>query len=440
MSGSGRRGARLTARAVSAALGCVALVSFAAPARAQTTLVSNHASRHASDSLAVGDLTATDNLVQAQQFQTGPRPAGYPLTSVKFRVTNLDAENVSPRVSIYSVDSSGVPGSELYLLSGTVSQGEVTLTAPANAVLAANTGYYVYFEDTDTSEPRGSYRIGLVDDSDTDTGLSGWQLEDRRDQNGNGNWALNTSPLAAIELTGSIVNNAPVFSGAALSRSVEANAPGGQNVGAAIPAATDADNDTLVYSLEGADAASFTFDAASRRIRTRAGVTYGGKGKTSYSVTVQADDGWGGTDRVAVTVTVANMQEVAPRVPPPKMDKPTVTPDPRLAHVPHRELDGAGQCPAADHALRYEMAITDQWYGLASRQFWRDRNEHNAPRPRRRRLPGGQGVSGAPACRQRRRRRRLGGQRLDLHGQSPPARAIDDGSLRGLALEARLGS
>ena len=326
MSASGRRGARLTARAVSAALGCVALVSFAAPAQAQTTLVSNYASRHASDSLAVGDLTATNNLVQAQEFQTGPRPAGYPLGSVKFRVTNLDAENVSPRVSIYSVDSSGVPGSELYLLSGTISQGEVTLTAPANAVLAANTGYYVYFEDTDTSEPRGSYRIGLVDDSDTDTGLSGWQLEDRRDQNGNGNWALNTSPLAAIELTGSIVNNAPVFSDATLSRSVEANTPAGQNVGAAIPAAADADNDTLVYSLEGADAASFTFDAASRRIGTRTGVTYGGKGKTSYSVTVQADDGWGGTDTVAVTVTVANMQEVAPREKPPKMDKPTVRP------------------------------------------------------------------------------------------------------------------
>ena len=316
MSASGGRCARLTARAVSAALGCVALVSFAAPARAQTTLLSNYASRHASDSLAVGDLTATDNLVKAQEFQTGPRPVWYPLTSVKFRVTNLDAENVSPRVSIYSVDSSGVPGSELYLLSGTISQGEVTLTAPANAVLAANTGYYVYFEDTDTSEPRGSYRIGLVDDSDTDTGLSGWQLEDRRDQNGNGNWALDTSPLAAIELTGSIVNNAPVFSDATLSRSVEANTPAGQNVGAAIPAATDADNDILVYSLEGADAASFEFDAASRQIGTRTGVTYGGKGKTSYLVTVKADDGWGGTDTVAVTVTVTNMQELAPRAPP----------------------------------------------------------------------------------------------------------------------------
>ena len=326
MSASGRRGARLTARAVSAALGCVALVSFATPAQAQTTLVSNYASRHASDSLAVGDLTATNNLVQAQEFQTGPRPVGYPLTSVKFRVTNLDAENVSPRVSIYSVDSSGVPGSELYLLSGTISEGEVTLTAPANAVLAANTGYYVYFEDTDTSEPRGSYRIGLVDDSDTDTGLSGWQLEDRRDQNGNGNWALNTSPLAAIELPGSIVNNAPVFSDATLSRSVEANTPAGQNVGAAIPAATDADNDTLVYSLEGADAASFEFDAASRRIGTRTGVTYGGKGKTSYSVTVKADDGWGGTDTVGVTVTATNMQELAPKAVPPRMAPPTVRP------------------------------------------------------------------------------------------------------------------
>ena len=225
---------KLAARAGLAALACVALVSFAAPAQAQTqtTLVSNYASRHATETLTVGD----------------------------------------------------------------------------------------------TSEPRGSYRIGLVDDSDTGSGLSGWQLEDRRDQDGNGDWSDGGARSAAMEVAGSIVNNAPVFSDATLSRSVEANAPAGRNVGAAIPAAADADNDTLVYSLEGADAASFEFDAASRRIRTRAGVTYGGKGKTSYSVTVQADDGWGGTDRVAVTIAVANMQEVAPREKPPKMDKPTVRP------------------------------------------------------------------------------------------------------------------
>ena len=171
----GRRGARLTARAVSAVLGWLALVSFAAPGQAQThtTLVSNYASRHATNSLTFGNLTATDNLVQAQKFETGSRPAGYPLSSVKFYLANLDGENVSPRVSVYSRDSNGVPGSELYLLSGTVSVGKVTLTSPASAVLSANTEYFVHFEDTHTSETRGSYAIGLVDDADTDTALSG---------------------------------------------------------------------------------------------------------------------------------------------------------------------------------------------------------------------------------------------------------------------------
>ena len=142
-----RRRARLTARAVSAVLGWVALVSFTAPGQAQTTLLSNYANRHASARV--------------------PAQFGEVLRGESRR------QDVSLRVSVYSRDSNGVPGSELYLLSGTVSAGKVTLTSPPNAVLAANTEYFVHFEDTHTSEPRGSYAIGLVDDADTDTALSG---------------------------------------------------------------------------------------------------------------------------------------------------------------------------------------------------------------------------------------------------------------------------
>ena len=126
-------GSSAAARAGLAALACVALVSFAAPAQAQAqaqaqtqaTLVSNYASRHATETLTVGDSSATDILVQAQRFETGPRPVGYPLTSVKFRVANLDDENVSPLACNYqnnAIVNTGTPTSEsgvsVYWLNG----------------------------------------------------------------------------------------------------------------------------------------------------------------------------------------------------------------------------------------------------------------------------------------------------------------------------------
>ena len=69
-------------------------------------------------------------------------------------------------------------------------------------------------------------------------------------------------------------NRAPAFPRNSVTRRVPENSPVGLNVGDAIPEATDADGDDLIYSLEGADEASFEFIAATRQIRTKAGVTY----------------------------------------------------------------------------------------------------------------------------------------------------------------------
>ena len=106
-------------------------------------------------------------------------------------------------------------------------------------------------------------------------------------------------------------NNAPVFSGTTETREVPENSAADTNVGAVIPEATDADSgDTLTYSMEGTDAASFTFDASARQIQTKTGVTYNHEAtKNSYSVTVKADDGNGGTATVVVTITVTDVDE-----------------------------------------------------------------------------------------------------------------------------------
>ena len=96
-------------------------------------------------------------------------------------------------------------------------------------------------------------------------------------------------------------NTAPVFSSSSVSRSIAENTAAGQNVGAAVTA-TDADaGDTLVYTLGGADAASFDFVESSGQIRTKTNVAYDFEAKSSYTVTVTASDG---TDTAVATVTI----------------------------------------------------------------------------------------------------------------------------------------
>ena len=72
---------------------------------------------------------------------------------------------------------------------------------------------------------------------------------------------------------------------------------------------TDADSDTLTYTLEGTDAASFDIVSGSGQIRTRTGVTYNHEAKSTHTVVVKADDGNGGTDTVTVTITVTDVDE-----------------------------------------------------------------------------------------------------------------------------------
>ena len=102
-------------------------------------------------------------------------------------------------------------------------------------------------------------------------------------------------------------NNLPVFSeGDSATRAVDENTATGQNIGAAV-AATDADNNTLTYSLGGDDADAFSIVSTSGQIQTSAALDY--ETKSSYSVTVTAYDGRSGADRITVTINVTDVNE-----------------------------------------------------------------------------------------------------------------------------------
>ena len=111
----------------------------------------------------------------------------------------------------------------------------------------------------------------------------------------------------AINVTDVEENNAPVFiEGNATERSIPENTPAGRNIGTPV-SATDLDEDVLTYSLTGVDAASFGIVSTTGQLRTRAPLDY--EQKNTYSVMVRVSDGNGGTDTIAVTINVTDVNE-----------------------------------------------------------------------------------------------------------------------------------
>ena len=150
-------------------------------------------------------------------------------------------------------------------------------------------------------------------------------------------------PLEVI----SDINAAPVFTdGTTTTRTVAENTAANTNIGTVV-AATDADGDTLTYTLGGIDATSFSIISTSGQLQTKAALDY--ETKTSYSVTVSVSDGNGGTDSITVTINVTDVDERT--IDPPLRDRTPQVRDAIVAAVP-------GVNSAADVTVAHLAAIT----------------------------------------------------------------------------------
>ncbi len=117
---------------------------------------------------------------------------------------------------------------------------------------------------------------------------------------------VDESPDQVAEVEGTADNNPPVFTdGTSTTRSVAENTGTGVDIGSAV-SATDADGDTLTYTLGGTDAASFGINSTNGQLRTNAALDY--ETKTSYSVTITASDS-NLTDSITVTINVTDVTE-----------------------------------------------------------------------------------------------------------------------------------
>ena len=228
---------------------------------------------------------------------------------------NGGADAITVTITVTDVDEPpGIPAAPtVTATAGSTTSLDVSWTAPANTGPAI-ASYDLQYREGDS----GNFTNGPQDVTGASAAIgslmasTSYQVQVRAtNAEGDGDWSLSG--------TGQTGNSAPAFSADAADRSVPENTAAGQNVGAALTA-TDADSDTLTYTLEGADAASFDLVSGSGQIRTKTGVIYNHEAKSTHTVIVKADDGNGGADAITVTITVTDVDE-----PPGIPAAPTVT-------------------------------------------------------------------------------------------------------------------
>ena len=235
-----------------------------------------------------------------------------------------------------------------YTLTMTASDGTLTATVDVTVTITNIDEAGTVALSTNQPSARAETTAALTDPDEGVTGIV-WQWE--RSSDGNTDWAdIGTSSASYTPVDGDVgyhlratasytdghgpgktaqaastqavqagANRPPEFDSATATREVPENTEAGENIGAPVTAADPDTGDTPAYTLEGADLDSFDIDSASGQIQTKSGVTYDHETKSSYSVTVKADDNNGGTATIDVTITVADVDE------PPEFDSATAT-------------------------------------------------------------------------------------------------------------------
>ena len=134
-------------------------------------------------------------------------------------------------------------------------------------------------------------------------------VTDGQDADGNTDTTADDRITVTVNVAGG-GNNAPAFPSTETgARSIAENTTTVENVGAPVIAEDDDTDDTLTYTLGGTDAGFFTIVDTSGQIQTKTGQNYDFETKPSYSVTVTADDGNGGTADKSVTISLTNLEE-----------------------------------------------------------------------------------------------------------------------------------
>ena len=225
-----------------------------------------------------------------------------------------NTETIAVTISITDVNEPPVKPSPPTFSGTGRYQTTASWTPPDNTGRPAISKYQLrYGTGTDTS-------IHETKDTGSSLSLTVESLEDGETYNfqvraenaeGWGPW----SEFAAVT---TLANQAPTFTAATATRTLDENSPAGTPAGDPI-GATDGDADSLTYSVTEPNSGKFTVDPSDGQIRA-GDHDYDHETTSSYALTLRVADGPGGADTTAVTVNITNVAE-----PPAKPEPPTAS-------------------------------------------------------------------------------------------------------------------
>ncbi len=202
-----RNGAAPLRRLAQAACVLLALAGLA-PASAQAQVedyISNLRSALGASSVSGNEITTSRRF--SQEFRTGSRSGGYPLSEVVLHLSDIGTGAIEVTIRENSVDASNrnVPGTTRYTLTNpsSLSSGRNTFTAPSNATLEADTAYHIVAESTSGSAARWRR---LSRSSATIDNAGGWDIDfDYLRKSGPAAWgAASPSRALAVAVRGEL--------------------------------------------------------------------------------------------------------------------------------------------------------------------------------------------------------------------------------------------
>ena len=236
--------------------------------------------------------------------------------SLTVRATDTEGGSAAVSVTVMVEDENEAPTAPgaptVSGIAGSTDSVRVTWAEPANEGRPPIIDYDVQYRTGSGVFEQWEH----IDNTDTSTIITGLRAGARyevRIKAWNADEGSEWSPSGTGSPDPDPSNVAPVFSGGPRTFSVAENTAAGVNIGVAVTATDSDPGDTLSYSLEGTDAASFSIVAATGQIQTRGALNF--EDKASHSVTVKADDSNGGVARLAVTIRVTDVSGEAPLKP-----------------------------------------------------------------------------------------------------------------------------
>ena len=180
----------------------------------------------------------------------------------------------------------------------------VTWDEPTNTGPDIN-GYDVQYREGDS----GDFTSWTHNSADLTATITGRTPDTRYEVQVHARNAEGTSDWSDSGRGSTDANGLPIFTdGPSATRSFAENTTGIQNIGDPVTA-TDPEDTTLTYSLEGTDKDAFTIDTSSGQLRTTRDETYNYEDQNRYVVRVKATDEHNGERTISVNIDLTDVNE-----------------------------------------------------------------------------------------------------------------------------------